>query len=57
MSDLHISQAFREHQARPILTPYEPVAIFLLKTGIKPSFLVFFEELLHAAIWLKMPKG
>jgi hypothetical protein len=28
-SELHISQAFREHQARPIPTPYEPVAIFV----------------------------
>jgi hypothetical protein len=27
-SELHISQAFREHQARPIPTPYEPVVNF-----------------------------
>jgi hypothetical protein len=27
-SKLHISQAFREHQARPIPTPYKPVANF-----------------------------
>jgi hypothetical protein len=27
-SELHISQAFREHQARPILTLYEPLANF-----------------------------
>jgi hypothetical protein len=27
-SELHISQAFREHQARPILTLYEPVVKF-----------------------------
>jgi hypothetical protein len=27
-SELHILQAFREHQARPIPTPYEPVANF-----------------------------
>jgi hypothetical protein len=25
MTELHILQAFREHQARPIPTPYEPV--------------------------------
>jgi hypothetical protein len=28
MSELHISEAFREHQARPIPTPYEPVVNF-----------------------------
>jgi hypothetical protein len=28
MSELHISQAFREHQAHPIPTLYEPVASF-----------------------------
>jgi hypothetical protein len=28
MSELHISQAFREHQAHPIPTLYEPVANF-----------------------------
>jgi hypothetical protein len=27
-SELHILQAFCEHQARPILTPYEPVVNF-----------------------------
>jgi hypothetical protein len=31
MSELHISQAFREHQARPILTPYELMANFCWK--------------------------
>jgi hypothetical protein len=30
---------------------------FLLKTGIKLIFLVLSEELLHAAMWLKLPKG
>jgi hypothetical protein len=30
---------------------------FLLKMGIKLIFHVFFEELLHAALWLKLPKG
>jgi hypothetical protein len=29
-SGQHISQAFREHQARPIPTPYEPVVNFCL---------------------------
>jgi hypothetical protein len=29
----------------------------LLKTDIKLIFLVFFELLLHAAMWLKLPKG
>jgi hypothetical protein len=57
MSELHISQAFCEHQACPILTLYELVEFFLLKTGIKSIFPVIFEELLHAAMWLKLPKG
>jgi hypothetical protein len=30
---------------------------FLLKMGIKFIFPLFFEELLHAAMWLKLPKG
>jgi hypothetical protein len=30
---------------------------FLLKMGIKLIFPVFSEELLHAAMWLKLPKG
>jgi hypothetical protein len=29
VSELHISQAFREHQACPIPTPYEPVVKFV----------------------------
>jgi hypothetical protein len=29
----------------------------LFKTGIKFIFLVFFEELLHIVMWLKLPKG
>jgi hypothetical protein len=33
------------------------MAIFLLKTSIKLIFLVFLEELLHVAMWLKLPKG
>jgi hypothetical protein len=28
-----------------------------LKTGIKLIFLVFSEEFLHAAMWLKLPKA
>jgi hypothetical protein len=57
MSELHISQAFREQQARPIWTPYEPVVLLLLKTGIKLIFPVFSKKLLHAAMWLKLSKG
>jgi hypothetical protein len=30
---------------------------FLFKTGIKLIFREFSEELLHAAMWLKLPKG
>jgi hypothetical protein len=65
MGELHISQAFREHQACPIPTPYEPMAnfcskqvlsSFLFKTSIKLIFHVFPKELLHAAMWLKLPK-
>jgi uncharacterized membrane protein SirB2 len=52
MSELHISQDFCEHQARPILTPYAHGEV-LLKTGIKLIFPVFFEELLHATMWLR----
>jgi hypothetical protein len=55
-SELHILQAFQEHQAHPIPTPYEFGEV-LFKTGIKFIFHVFSEELLHAALWLKLPKG
>jgi hypothetical protein len=40
-SELHISQAFREHQARPIPTPYEPVANFCWKQVLS-SFSFYF---------------
>jgi hypothetical protein len=30
---------------------------FLLKKGIKLIFHVFYEELLHAAMWLKLPRA
>jgi hypothetical protein len=56
-SELHILQAFREHQARQIPTPYEPMAKKIMKTGIKLIFHVFSKELLHAAMWLKLSKG
>jgi hypothetical protein len=55
-SELYISQAFQEHQARQIPTPYEARGEFLFKTGFEFIFLVFFEELLYAAMWLKLPK-
>jgi hypothetical protein len=29
----------------------------LFKMGIKFIFAIFFEELLHAAMWLKLPQG
>jgi hypothetical protein len=45
MSELHISQAIREHQGRQIPTLYEPVANFCWKL----IFHVFSMELLHAA--------
>jgi hypothetical protein len=48
MSELHISQAFREHQAHPIPTPYELEGGVLFKTGFKFIFPIFYEELLHA---------
>ena len=38
MSELHISQVFREHQARPIPTPYEPVANFCWKQVLSSMF-------------------
>jgi hypothetical protein len=41
MTELHISQAFREYQARPILTLYEPVANFCWKQVLS-SFFMFF---------------
>jgi hypothetical protein len=41
MSELHISQAFCEHQACPIPTPYEPMANFCWKWAISSFFLYF----------------
>ena len=41
MVELHISQAFREHQACPIQIPYEPVENFCCKQVLR-SFLVYF---------------
>jgi hypothetical protein len=41
MSELHISQAFCEHQARPIPTPYEPVANFCWKQVLSSFFMYF----------------
>jgi hypothetical protein len=40
-SELHISQAFREHQACPIPTPYEPVVNFCWKWVLSSFFLYF----------------
>ena len=40
-SKLHISQAFREHQACPILAPYEPVVKFCSKRVLSSFFLYF----------------
>jgi hypothetical protein len=40
-SELHISQAFRKHQANPIPTPYEPVANFCWKQVLSSFFLYF----------------
>jgi hypothetical protein len=37
MSKLHISQAFREHQAGPIATPYEPVVKLCSKRVLTPK--------------------
>jgi hypothetical protein len=56
-SELHVSQAFWEHQAHPIATPYEPVVKLCSKPVLKFILPVFFEELLHATMWLKVPKG
>jgi hypothetical protein len=56
-SELHILQAFWEHQARQFLIPYEPVVKFSFKMGIKLIFLVFFDELLRVTMWLKLLKG
>jgi hypothetical protein len=41
MSELHISQAFHEHQARPIPTPYEPVANSCWKQVLSSFFMYF----------------
>jgi hypothetical protein len=49
MSELHISQAIGEHLAHPISA--------LFKTGFKFIFPLFSKELVHAAMWLKLPKG
>jgi hypothetical protein len=56
-SELHISQAFQEHQACPIPTPYEPIVKFCSKRVLMFIFPVFSKVLLHAAMWLKLPKG
>jgi hypothetical protein len=40
-SELHISQAFHEHQARPIPTPYEPVVNFCWKQVLSSFFMYF----------------
>jgi hypothetical protein len=40
-SELHISQAFCEHQARPIPTPYEPVVKFCSKQVLSSYFMYF----------------
>jgi hypothetical protein len=40
-SELHISQAFREHQARPIPTPYEPVVNFCWNQVLSSFFMYF----------------
>jgi hypothetical protein len=40
-SELHISQAFCEHQERPIPTPYEPVANFCWKQVLSSFFMYF----------------
>ena len=53
MSELHISQAYWQHQARHIPTPYELVVNFYSK-WIKFVFHVFYEELLHATMWLEL---
>jgi hypothetical protein len=37
MSELNISQAFQEHQAHQILTPYEPVVKFCSKWVLTPK--------------------
>jgi hypothetical protein len=57
MKELHILQVFWEYQAIPIPPPYEPVVKFYSKMGIKFIFHVFYEELLHVAMWLKLPRG
>jgi hypothetical protein len=41
MSELHISQAFCEHQARPIPTPYEHMVNFYWKWVLSLFFLYF----------------
>jgi hypothetical protein len=40
-SELHISQAFHEHQVWPIPTPYEPVVKFCSKWVLSLFFLYF----------------
>jgi hypothetical protein len=55
-SELHILQAFYE-LGTPNSDSVWACGEGLFKTGIKFIFPVFFEELLHAAMWLKLPKG
>jgi hypothetical protein len=43
--------------ARQIPAFYEPVVKFCLNPILSSFFPVFFEELLYAAMWLKLPKG
>ena len=58
-SELHILQAFQEHQAHQIPTLYEPVVKFCSKWVLSSFFMYFvlYEELFHATMWLKLPKG
>jgi hypothetical protein len=43
-NELHISQAFREHQACPIPTLYEPVANFCWKQVLSSFFMYFLKS-------------
>jgi hypothetical protein len=43
-SKLHILQAFWDHQARPISTPYEPMVKFCSKWVLCSFFLYFFKS-------------
>jgi hypothetical protein len=60
LSDLTMQWDMLKNTVTEILVHYtmhSPHGEVLFKIDIKLFFPIFFEELLHAATWLKLPKG